>query len=485
MQVLHELIHAMAKEEKRLYSLHGRNSRFMQIYKGYLEAPAYDKGLDRELYRKHFSSFSKAFYSMQKNDLLDDILAVLLEYSNSSQDDFSIHRHRGKYEVLIYKGFHDQALSYIRAALESADKLGKPRVTLRILEDLRDTLSRSTSATWKEFSDTVSRIEELQSSLQSNKALEPLQMQLNILINSHLHKSDDEVNLQSLAHETVSRIRDVAGEYPTSESKAAAFWSEYQYSKAFEDSDQLHRRLIALEKQAVKESYPKDVRLQAVNLLLESALECGDFLLINGLIYKTQRELEGLTPRQRREFLPKFLELSSIYHFYENDLPLALREISELIRMEDHPTEDLMRYYFHKIYIQVAATIPRGASETILEMTERIPRTDQDPQVHLAQLIVAVGHNQREEALVLLQKFRTLLRKRPDGRKFSHYRLFLDMLQRFLNKKQVPSQEIHTLETEWRDLLKLDLWMKSRQDNSFYYNSILDYWQGRKKILNF
>jgi hypothetical protein len=48
-----------------------------------------------------------------------------------------------------------------------------------------------------------------------------------------------------------------------------------------------------------------------------------------------------------------------------------------------------------------------------------------------------------------------MLRKASDSRKLGHYRLFLDMLQKFLTKKNVPYQEIAALETEWRDLLKL------------------------------
>lgn len=475
----------MAKEEKRLYNLHGRNSRFTQIYKGYLAASLYDKNLDRDIYQKHFASFSKAFYSMQKNALLDDILAVLLEYSNSSHDDFNIHRYRAKYKVLNYKGFHDQALNYIRAALEAAEKIGQSRETLRLLEDYRDTLAKSPSATWEEYATVLERIQCQQAALQAHFQLETLQQQMEVLVTSHQNGTGGHADLKDIAKGVKAQIKELAETQGTNEAKTAAFWAEYRYSKTFEDKYELHRRLVNLEKQVVRAHYPKDIRLQAVNLLMESALECGDFLLINGLIYKTQKELDHLTPLQRREFLPKFLELSSIYHFYENELPLSQKEISDLIAMEDHPTEDLMRYYFHKINIQIAATLHRTAAETIGEMMERIPKLEQDIHLKVAELVIAVGLNNREEALVRLQKLRSLLRKSTDSRKLGHYRLFLDMLQRYLTKKPFPFQEIQALETEWRDLLKLNLWLKSKVDNSFYYNAILNYWQGRKKILNY
>jgi hypothetical protein len=485
MQALFELIHGMAKEEKRLYNLHGRNSRFTQIYKGYLTVTEYNKNLDRDIYQKHFVSFSKAFYSMQKNALLDDILAVLLEYSNSSQDEFNIFKYRAKYEVLNYKGFHDQALDYIQSAIESSEKLGNPKETLRLLEDYRDTLAQSPNADWKAYSKALERIETLESELKSTLTLNTLLQKMDVLIASHHNGTGSALELKQLAQKVKSDIKEIAVAQPSNASNAAAFWSEYRFSKAFEDKFELHRRLVQLEKQAVKENYPREVRLQAVNLLMESSLECGDFLLINGLIYKTEKELDQLTPALRKNFLPKFLELSSIYHFYENDLPLSQKEISELIKLEDSTTEELTRYYFYKIHIQIAATLHRNAAETVTEMLERIPKLDLDPQVKLVELLIAVGLNNREEALVRLQKMRTLLRKSSDGKKWSHLRLFLDMLQKFLAKKSFSIQDLQTIETEWRDLLKLNLWLKSKVEGSFYYNAILSYWHGRKKVLNY
>lgn len=485
MQALYDLIHGLAKEEKRLYNLHGRNSRFTQIYKGYLAATEYGRHLDRELYQKHFSSFSKAFYSMQKNALLDDILAVLLEYSNSSQDDFGILRLRAKYDVLRYKGLHDQALHYIKSALEATERIDAPLQRLRLLEDYRDTLALSGEATWTAYAETQQQIEAVRGLLASRQQAQQLLQQLDIIVTSARNGADGAAALQPTAWETVLALRTLAEAPHGNEAKVAAFWAEYRYSRAFEDKFGLHRRLVSLEKLASKENYPKDLRLQAINLLMESALECGDFLLINGLIYKTQRELELLTPLQQRTFLPKYLELCAIYHFYENDLPLAQKEISELIKLEDATHEELLRYYGHKIAILIAANLPRTATETIAELMERLPKADHDIAVKMSELIVVVNQNNREEALVRLQRLRALLRKSTDSRKLAHYRAFLDMLQRHLQKKSFSFQEIGGLETDWNDLLKLNLWLKSKAENSFYYNSILNYWQGRKKILNY
>ena len=37
------------------------------------------------------------------------------------------------------------------------------------------------------------------------------------------------------------------------------------------------------------------------------------------------------------------------------------------------------------------------------------------------------------------------------------------------------------LETDWNDLLKLNLWLKYKIDNGFYYNAILSYWLGEEE----
>lgn len=485
MQALYELVHSLAKEEKRLYNMHGRKSRFTQIYKGYLAAPHYNKNLDREIFDKHFSSFSKAFYSMQKNALLDDLLAVLLEYSNSSKEDFSINRLKAKYEVLKFKGFHGQALNYIRAALEACEKVISPRLRLRLLEDYRDTLAQSDIANWEEYSDILTQIETTTGLVRESEPLESEKQKLDVLVNSSKVQPDETATYKDISASIVERIRALADERPTAETKTAAFDSEYIFSKTFEDKYELHKRLISLEKESIKENYPKDVRLQVVCLLLESSLECGDFLLINGLIYKTEKDIQILTPIQRQRFLPKYLELCSIYYFYENDLPLAQKKITELLLLEELSEEARLRYFFHKIAIQIAANLPRGASDTLNELMTEMPKLSNDLHFKLVELVVTVGQNNKDEALVMIQRLRSQLRKNPDSRKLSHYRLFFDMLQKFLTKKPFQFQEIPAFETEWNELFKLNLWLKAKIDNTFYYNSILHYWQGRKKILNF
>lgn len=483
MQALFNLVHSLAKEEKRLYNLHGRKSRFTQIYKGYLQANEYSKNLDRQLYSKHFSSFSKAFYSMQKNALLDDILAVLLEYSNSSKDDFIINRYKAKYEVLNYKGFHEQALNYIRAALDACEKIKSPHLRLRILEDYRDTLARSTSAGWEEYAEILARIEHTSTLVTENAPFEENRKKLNVLVNSTRSNPAELGSYKEISADILESIHSIGQDKEEPDTQMAIFESEYLYSSTFEDKYELHRRLVRLEKQSNKENYPRDIRLQIINLLMESSMECGDFLLINGLIYKTQKELVTLTPQQKADFLPKYLELCSIYHFYENDLPLAQRELNQLLELEGHTQENHIRYFFHKIGVLIAANLPKTALETLEEMLRHFSFLKSEISVKLIELIIFIEMNRREEAAVKMQRLKSHLRKSKDARKLSHIRHFLEQIQKTLNNKNSNFSEIPALNTDWMDLLKLNLWLQAKSENNFYYNYILDYWQGRKQIL--
>lgn len=483
MQALFDLVHSLAKEEKRLYNLHGRKSRFTHIYRGYLAASEYNKNLDRQIYSKQFSSFSKAFYSMQKNALLDDILAVLLEYSNSSREDFIVNRYKAKYEVLKYKGFYEQAQNYIRAALDACEKINSPRLRLRILEDYRDTLAQSNNTSWEEYSEVLSRIETTSTMVTDVAPFEENLKKINVLVSSSQTHGEADVPYREITEDILHKITEYAQEHENPENRSAAFNSEVLYSKTFEDKFELHKRLARLEKTSAKEGYPRDIRLQIVNLLMESGMETGDFLLISGLIYKTDKILNQLTPAQRKNFLPRYLELCSVYYFYENDLQMSQRRINDLLKLEDLTDEQNIRYYIHKIGIKLAANLPRSAAETLNHMIGEYTYLKQEISVRLIDLILSIEMNQKEEALVKLQRLRSHIRKSKDSRKLSHYRAFLEKIQKILNRKNVTYAPISALETDWMDLIKLNLWVKAKIDNQFYYNNILAYWQERKTVV--
>lgn len=484
MQTLFNLIHSLAKEEKRLYKLHGRDGRFVSIYEGYLHASEYNKNLDRQLYQKHFSSFSKAFYSMQKTALLEDILAVLLEYSNSSKDEYNLVKIQAKAEILILKGFYDQALQYLANVLNIAEKMGDPAYILRALENYRDTLARSESVKWKDFEKVLDRITKVREESSRKEEIKIEKQKLRVLFRSAQNNPDDMDLYRSLSLEVLKKLKVYSEETSAKSLEKDLFEGEYLFSKTFEDKFDLHKRLVALEKKFCQEDYPIEMRLEVTNLLMESSLECGDFLLINGLVYKYRKEIPNLTEAQKEPFLPRFLELAGIYHFYENDLPLSQRELGELLQLQGLEKDRLVRNYYHLVAVLIAANLPRSARGKLSEFVERYPEMNNEIPVKLLDLVISVESNDREEALIKMQRLQSFIRKHPNSRKLTHIRTFLEMIEKLLNRKTVRWQQIPALETQWIELFKPNLWIKAKVENNFYYNYILDYWQERKQIIN-
>lgn len=483
MQALFDLVHTMAKEEKRLYHLHGREGRFTHIYKGYLQSETYSKELDRQIYQKHFATFSKAFYSMQKNALLDDILAVLLEYSNSAKDDFTVFRLRAKSDVLSYRGFADPALNYLRSALEAAAKGHDPKLTLRLLEDYRDALSKSDHASFDEYQSILDRIVEARNAVAKRAPIEEAQQKLSVII-ATAKQEGNAPTYKSRAWAAVEVLQELAAEAHEPEAVTAAFDAEFRYALAFEDPIARHKRLVQAERNNSKGFHPRPLRLRIVNLLLQSSMDCGDFLLINGIIYKTNKEIPSLSAEEKSSFLPKYLELCSFYHFYENELPTAQQELAHLIGLPNQSEEELFRHRADKVAFCIAANMPKSAGEALDELFAAHADGKQDLHVKLMELMIAVESNRRDEALVLVQRLRVLLRKAPDARKQAHFRLFLELVQKMLSKKRVQWQDIPGFHMNWTQPLKPNLWLKAKMENKFYYNFILDDWQARKKILN-
>lgn len=484
MQALFDLIHSLAKEEKRLYNLHGRKGRFIHIYEGYLQEEDYDKTLDRQIYQKHFSKFSKAFYSMQKNALTDDILAVLLEYSNSSKPAFALSKVRSKYEVLLHKGFYNFAISFIKSALNHAESLGDKEQYIRVLKDYSGALAIAENGNWEDYEEVNKEIQKLSAEQQQEFHADETRRKLEVLLRSSKLNPGETERYKDLAHDILEDLREIAEADPTFELQRELFNGEYEFSKTFEDKFALHRRLVEYEKQSGPKNYPGDLKIKILNLLLENSLDCGDFLLINSLIYKTKRELDKLNQDSGDAALNTFWELAGIYHYYENDLPESQNELQRVLKAPGIAPEILLRNYYNLVAVLIAANLPRNADSYLNEMVGKFPAEKNSIDYKLLKLVILIESNNKEEAVTQITRLKTFLRKQPNPRRLSYIRNFLDMLQKHLDKKKVRWQEIPQFRTEWQQLFKPNLWLRAKMENYFYFNYILQYWQDRKQVLN-
>ena len=484
MQALFDLIHSLAKEEKRLYNLHGRKGRFVHIYEGYIQEETYNKNLDRQIYAKHFSKFSKAFYSMQKNALTDDILAVLLEYSNSSKPEYNLSKVRSKYEVLMHKGFYDFAITFIKSALENAKKLKDEEQYVRVLKDYAGAIILSDSAIWEDYEAVSHEIIQVKETIDQDRHKTETQQKLEILLRSSQLNPGEMVKYKDLAHDVLEDLREIAEGDPTYELQRELFESEYDYSRTFEDKFALHKRLVEYEKLAGLDNYPQDLKIRILNLLLENSLDCGDFLLINSLIYKTKRQLENIDAQKDDVATACFWELAGIYHYYENDLPESQNELQRVLQNEALPDEVLIRNYYNIAAVLIAANLPKNADQYLNELQKKYPEQKHKIDFKMLKLVILVESNQKEEAITYITRMKTYLRKQPNPRKLSYLRNFLDLVAKHLERKKVRWQEIAQFNTDWRTLFKPNLWLKAKTENYFYFNYILKYWQEQKQVLN-
>ncbi|MCB9235233.1 MAG: hypothetical protein H6581_26495 [Bacteroidia bacterium] len=484
MRSLHSLIHALAKEEKRLYNLHGRKSRFTDIYTEYLLVQDYDKSLDREIYQKYFSDFSRAFYSMQKNALLDDVLSVLLEYSNSSDPQYALTRLRSKAEVLQHRGYYDLAANYLKDAIKHAQKTENSQDYLRTLEDYLRVLSKLKTTSWEEYEQFVTELDQVREKTEANHPAEFLSLQLKVLAQSATQNPDQREYYKGISEKVLDRLRALQVEHPSIFMRKQAFFATYNFSKTFEESTALHRRLLDYEKQLNTPDFHADFRLQVINMLLESALECGDFLLINGLIYKSGKEMRQYSPEAISAKLPYYYELCGIYHFYENDLPQAQQDFRQVLEFKNLNHETRLRVLYNLTSALLAGNLSRTAQETLNQIENDFPEEGQSVKHAMLSMVVSVERNENEEAMARIHRLKNLIRKSDAPRKLAPMKQFAEFVERMLQGESDNFPVIQELEGTWKDLFRENDWLRAKSENSFYYNNILDYWQSRKKVIH-
>ncbi len=482
MLILYELVHSLAKEEKRLYQLHKRDGRLQRIYEGYQRALQYSKELDQQLYQDHFADVSRAFYSMQKRTLMDDILIVLQEYSNGQNPGYQFIRLYSRAQVLLHRGMGEAAANYSQEAYDTAREIGNSDQLALALRSQQDALLLSAEPSLRRYEELIALEREHARHLGPREHLLKLRHSLHLLkLNvDRLHQA----TLQQTAQGYLDQLRALPGlhhpeDLPLQLDRLAC---EDLYHQIIGQPEVFHREITAYYKrfapaQAAAEplSY-----FRLVNHVLRSALRSGDFLLLTGLTYKLGKELSSLRPDVARDFLPGYLETSALFSFYETDLPLALKYIDQVIRLEDLDHDQLVRCIFYRMAMLVAAHLPAQAREEIALYSSTMPELADEPLLWLLEVLIAIeAKESADDVLFRIERHRNALKRRKDNR------LMLDafgQLAGFIEKKRGRDKALRIMPPEWENLLRIDLYIKAKQDSSFYYNLLLDEWKKRRKV---
>lgn len=490
MQALYDLIHSLAKEEKRLYHTYRRAGRFQKIYEGYLKAPGYTKQLDQALYQEHFADVSRAFYSMQKRALMDDVLLVLLEYSNSNHAGYEFTRLYGRARVLLERRMGTAALAYGEEALEVARQNDQPGQAQMALHVQRRALVLSKEPSLKEYE----KLHQLELDLRERQEPE-------LLIESVLHAlcllklNLDDADTEAV-HRTAQQQHDRLAAIPSrllavDGPLSGLLLEKLQCDEVFytltSNYDQYHRMLAALHKTAAKhapahrEQPGNEVRYyRLVNMLLKSSLQAGDFLLLTGLVYKLSKEVSGLSAEVKESFLPDYYELSALHYFYENDLPQALKQMLLAINLEGLPTDQVVRCIVYRQAMLLAAHLPKQALEEARHYKHQWPELEQSQLIHLMEVMAHIDmHADMGEIQLLIERYKLELKRQKEDKTVLEC---LGLLSAFLEKKKVRERNIKIFPTGWEPVLRVDLWLRAKQGSKFYYNLLLDDWQQRRKV---
>lgn len=482
MLALFDLIHTLTKEEKRLYHLHGKGGRLVAIYDAYQKASVYGKHIDQNVYKDHFSDVTRAFYSMQKRALLDDLLFVLLAYSNSGHPAYQYLRSFAKGMILLQRQQGAEALEQLHESSHIArvhNLKHRERVSLWFETEalmLSDKPSFGTFAALNEQTDAVNA--ELAHSTVARRILQALQL----LYDNHDDLSPAERKRLAQQYKSALDAFDLSHTEPQQHTTIIkVLRSRLLYADIMGTVAENHKALLAYwEQVASKLGTAVLLRWQVLNLMLRSALKCGDFLNLSGAIYKVNRQLNDLPKDIQAAFLPEYLETSSLYHFYEKDLTLALSQLQQLIALREVPNNLLERAIFYRLAMLVAAHLPQQAKDELDAYIKRLPALANDPKLWIIRIILALeSHAEGGEILLMIERVKIQLRKLKNIRQYQDN---LYPIEALIERKKIRMADVFLFPPQWEQILRVDLLLLAKKQSNFYYNLLCAHWDKRKQV---
>ncbi|MBX3102406.1 MAG: hypothetical protein KF690_07865 [Bacteroidetes bacterium] len=482
MLALFDLIHTLTKEEKRLYHLHGKGGRLVAIYDAYQKAGVYTKQIDQTVYKDSFADVTRAFYSMQKRALLDDILFVLLEYSNNAHPSYQFLRSFTKGMILLQRQLGNEALDQLREASEVAhlhNYKHRERVALWFQTEALMLSEKPTFASYAAVNQQLDEVsEELHHRMQARRILQALQL----LYDNHDDQALADRRRQAQQYRTTLDSFDITQMGPEHHTTIIkVLKSRLLLAEICGTMAEHHKELLGYwEKYASKLDNSILLRWQVLNLMLKSALKSGDFLNLSGAIYKTNRLLSDLSREVKEVFLPDYLETSSLYNFYEKDLTLALEQTKQLIGQKEISNELLERAVFYRLAMLIAAHLPQQAKEELESYQKRLPGLANDPKLWVIRTILALeSHAEGGEILLMVERIKIQLRKLKNIRQYQDN---LYLIEALIERKKVRLTEVMLFPPQWEQILRIDLLLLAKKQNNFYYNLLCSNWEKRKQV---
>lgn len=478
MQVLHELLHSLSKDEKRLYHQHKRNGRFQKIYEVYMAHPVFNKQIDKDLYDKEFTDVSKPFYSMQKRSLFDDVVTVLLSYSNLQIPEYKLPRALAKAQILLERKVAGAAVYYLEEARQQTDDGTDPTVLLTLVRAQKNAEEQLGQATFTTYLNLIREEQELVQRLAKRQDLPSLKEALRLL-KRNAENFPDEV-VRHHADEIMQAVKAQPAQGQLDLFHRLEIDSIYHAIRG--ESDVYHRQVVQVYKEVEKQEASSATYYRLLNEVLRNAIRVGDFLLLSGLIYKTNKVVEQNPEAMGVEFLPDYLESCALYHFYENELPTALREMEQLLKQPKLPRGQHERCLYYYLAMLVAAHLPQQALDSLAQHLKANTYLQDHPANDLFRAVMAVDMHHNDDDVAL-----RLERSKMEYRKDLALKPYLECalaIQAYLERKPIRGRALHFFAEDWEPIMRIDLWLDAKLENKFYYNLITEEWESRKTVFN-
>lgn len=475
MQDLHTLIHELSREEKRLYQLRKSTARFNHIYQAYVSNDVWSRELDRQVYAGHYAEVSRAFYSMQKMDLLEDILSVLQDHARHDDPLHQRIRLRARAELLMNRGFHSLAHRYLEKVIDATQEKD-PAVLAAWWEEYARCLRHSPDASLKRYDMAMLQAKSFRALAAETEQQQGAAWRLAVAFREAEQEPDQARYLKEEIRKTMTADAD-------NMSAEARFRFQERFSRLYESPKEWHAHLIQFEKTLTREIAGDALRNQILFRILESCLDNGDFLHMNSVMYKIEREVKFSTA-YTENLLPDYFSLFGIYYFYENDLPRAIQQFNFIFTAyREHPEVLRQELYLQKASVSLAGSLPRQAREAMDMMYARFPETRNNLYHQVLDCVIWRELNERENLSDAAERLRTAIRHSEKPRKYAWMKDFVGALIRISPRKRIVLPELNSGEEDWRMLFKPNRWLRAKAENQFYYNFIIDYWTERKRVI--
>lgn len=469
MQELHHLIHALSREEKRIIKLNPLPSHEMAIYEAYLQEKHYSPELDQKIFQTHFSNLSRSYYSMVKRNLLEHLLFLLLQKYEKKPLYRSL-RYLLYYHLLAAKNVKS-ALPYYLQKLMEFKELNYPLLRSTILRVLWEEGIRSDYLP----NEKLYKIHQaLENDLQSvTKTLH----QYEILVKDTVFDASqlDSIQLPQNLDRGWNLTKKIIKQYASFEDESI--------------SRSLHRFLLRFERtyQNDAKRWQNESYLQFLTSLLRSALENGDFILLNRYKEDYPYWSSEVPSSLRRKHFALILSYLGIYAFLEGETITAFWYLRESQKCSEDPHLSYAQVY-HLLALLGSYHFKEGL--LLLQQTYKELLTPPHfPGVFVLAILFQIWCKEKPvyDLSLLITRFLTLISKRkvytPERKLLRFIDRHLEKLMQFGSSDQfVPLPAINPFPEDLYPLIKVNEVWESYWRQQNHYQLLIHQWKKEKKV---